>query len=186
MDAMDHGVTAAVRSLAARAAEGEGMDLVDLEFRREPVGWVLRLFIDKPGGVTVGDCQRISEVVGTLLEVEDPIRHAYTLEVSSPGLTRPLQSDADWERCIGALVRVVTRVAIEGRQALVGRLMEARRESVTIDVDGDHVELPRESIAKARRELEWPASPRGTKRGKGRGGRGPGSSRGQDASDDGK
>jgi ribosome maturation factor RimP len=185
MEAMGHGVKEAVRSLAAKAAEGEGMDLVDLEFRREPVGWVLRLFIDKQGGVTVGDCQRMSEVVGTLLEVEDPIPHAYTLEVSSPGLTRPLQSDADWERSIGALVRIVTRAAVEGRQAFVGRLLDARKESVTIDVDGDRVELPRDSIAKARREVEWPAAPQGTKREKGRGGRGQGSSRGQ-ASDDGK
>lgn len=155
---MTRSVEETVRSLAAGAVRGEGMDLVDLEFRREPAGWVLRLFVEKPEGVGLNDCQRISEVVGTLLEVEDPIPHPYTLEVSSPGLTRPLRRDEDWERALGKLVKVITRQAVAGRQDITGRLKEVRAETLVLDVGGTATEVPRELVARARMEIEWPRS----------------------------
>jgi ribosome maturation factor RimP len=145
-----------VRPLGTDAARQEGVELVDVEFRRESAGWVLRVFIDKAGGVSLDDCKRVSEVVGTLLEVEDLIPHAYTLEVSSPGLTRPLQSPGDWSRSVGSLVKIVTRQAMAGRQAFVGRLLEVLPASVRIDVDGEAIEVPTDLIARARREVEWP------------------------------
>jgi len=153
---MSRGVEKTARPLAADAARGEGLEFVDLEFRREPVGWVLRLFVDKPGGVGIDDCRRVSEVFGTLLEVEDLIPHAYTLEVSSPGLTRSLQNEQDWNRALGKMIKVVTRQAVAGRQDITGRLREFRAEALVLDVDGTDLEVPRELVARARMEVEWP------------------------------
>jgi ribosome maturation factor RimP len=165
MDAAARGIAERVRSVAADAIRAEGAELVDLEFRCEAVGWVLRLFIDKTGGVGVEDCQRVSELVGTLLEVEDPIPHAYTLEVSSPGLTRPLRNPEDWRRSVGSLVKVVTREPVEKRQAFVGRLVHAGPDAVRVTVDGRDIEIPSDLIARARLEVEWPKGNAGKPRG---------------------
>lgn len=146
----------AVRALASEAVRREGADLVEVEFRREPVGWVLRLYVDKQGGVGLDDCRRISEVVGTLIEVEDAVPHAYTLEVSSPGLTRPLLVPADWHRAVGSLVKVVTKQALGGKQDFVGRLLQVGPEEVRIELDGNEIVVPFVLVARARREVEWP------------------------------
>jgi ribosome maturation factor RimP len=171
VDATARRLADVVRPLAADAVREQGAELVDVEFRREPGGWVLRLYIDKVGGVSLADCQRVSEVVGTLLEVQDPIPHAYTLEVSSPGLTRPLQTDEDWNRAVGSLVRIVARQPIEGRQVLMGRLDGFEGEALTVIVDGDRLRVARDQVARARLEVEWPsgggaAPPSGPDRGK--------------------
>ena len=164
--------TGEVRSLASDAIRAEGAMLVDMEFRREPSGWVLRLFIDKAGGIGVEDCKKVSEVVGTILEVEDPIPHAYTLEVSSPGLTRRLRRAEDWNLAVGRLVKVVTHQPVAGKQSMTGRLISADPVSVRMDVDGEAIELGYELIARARCEIEWPAPAKG---GRDHGpGRGPG------------
>lgn len=160
MDATARRLEDVVRPLAADAVREQGAELVDIEFRREPGGWVLRLYIDKAGGVSLADCQRVSEVVGTLLEVEDPIPHAYTLEVSSPGLTRSLQSDEDWSRAVGTLVRIVTRRPIEGLQVLIGRLEAIDGQTLTVNVDGEGLRVERDLVARARLEVEWPSGGR--------------------------
>jgi ribosome maturation factor RimP len=157
------GVEEEVRALAANAAEATGAELVDMEFHREPAGWVLRLFIDKTGGVTVQDCQQVSEQVGTVLEVEDLIQHAYTLEVSSPGLTRVLRSADDWRRAVGSLVKVSTREPIDGRQSFLAELVSVDEEAVKLDIEGSELELPLKDIARARREIEWPVGGKGKK-----------------------
>ena len=184
MDAQARGVVERVQPLAEDAIRAEGAELVDLEFRREPAGWVLRLFIDREGGVTLADCQRVSEVVGTLLEIEDPIPHAYTLEVSSPGLTRPLTRAEDWRRAVGSLVKVVTREPIAGSQSLTGRLAAVGEASAILEIDGGDVEIPLDMVARARRELEWPA---GAGRSRDRKHKGPAGSGGRrDEREDGK
>jgi ribosome maturation factor RimP len=171
MDGAVRGFNGAVRSIASEAIRAEGAELVDMEFRREPAGWVLRLFIDKEGGAGLDDCKKVSEAVGTLLEVEDPIPHAYTLEVSSPGLTRPLREVEDWERAVGSLVKVVTHQPVAGRQSMTGRLVAASPESVRVDVEGEEIEFRHDLIARARREIEWPAADRRKRRpGRGSGG----------------
>jgi ribosome maturation factor RimP len=160
-----------IRPLAADAARQEGAELVDLEFRREASGWVLRLFIDVEGGVSLDHCRRVSEVVGTLLEVEDPIPHAYTLEVSSPGLTRPLSGPEDWRRAVGDRVRIVTRRPVAGSQAIVGRLVRVEQGAVVVDAGGTEIAIPEDLVARARREVEWPPAagdPRRTRPKKGR------------------
>ncbi|MBI5167363.1 MAG: ribosome maturation factor RimP [candidate division NC10 bacterium] len=144
-----------LRSLFFPLVEGEGMELVDLEFRREAGGWVLRLYIDKPGGVTLADCQRISEQAGDLLDVEDPIDHPYNLEVSSPGLDRPLKTEADFRRHLGRKVRVNTLVPIQGQRRFVGFLRAFEDGQAAIEAkDGCSVLVPYAQIAKARLEVE--------------------------------
>src|SRR5262245_757681 len=108
------GIEARVRSLAEDAIARAGYELVDVEYRREPGGWTLRLLIDKDGGVTLGDCERVSREFGIILEVEDPIPNRFNLEVSSPGLNRPLKKENDFVAATGRLIRVVTRQPISG------------------------------------------------------------------------
>lgn len=175
MDASVREVADAVRAVATDAVRSQGVELVDLEYRREPAGWVLRLFIEKEGGVGLEDCQRVSEVVGTLLEVEDPIPHAYTLEVSSPGLTRALGSPQDWQRAVGGRVRVVTRQPVSGQQSLTGRLLQAGTDAIRLEADApsgpEPVEIAYDLIARARMEIDWPAPARPDRGGSGRTGR---------------
>ncbi len=114
---------AKVRSLADEALTRMGYELVDLQYRREPSGWTVRLFIDKPGGVGLEDCRRVSEEFGTLLEVEDAIPHRYLLEVSSPGLDRPLRKESHFVAAVGRRVKVVTKRQGDGRRNYAGELV---------------------------------------------------------------
>ena len=94
----------------------QGLELVDVVYTPEHGRWVLRVFIDKPGGVTLGDCTTVSREIGTILDVEDIIPHSYSLEVSSPGLDRPLTKERDFLRYRGQKVRIRTREPVEGRR----------------------------------------------------------------------
>lgn len=144
-----------VRLLAQPILAGRGLDLVDVQFRREAHGWVLRLYMDRPGGVTLDDCQRVSEELGDHLDVEDVIDHPYHLEVSSPGLDRPLTRDADFVGFAGRAVRVRTRDPLEGRRNFRGRLAGLVEGAVLLDLaDGRQVRIPRGLIEKARLEIE--------------------------------
>lgn len=103
------------------AVEAEGYSLVDLEFRREAGGEVLRLFIDKPGGgVTLDDCQKVSEVLSPLLDVEDVVEGRYFLEVSSPGINRRIRKRADFETFAGSKVKIHVRSPVNGRRKITG------------------------------------------------------------------
>ena len=139
------------RTLAEPILSDLGLELVDAEFRRESHGWVLRLYMDRPGGVTLDDCQRVSEELGDHLDVEDFIGYPYHLEVSSPGLDRPLTRDQDFVRFAGQEVRVSTREALEGRRNFRGRLAGFQDGAVLLDLpDGQRVPIPRELILRAR------------------------------------
>jgi len=134
-----------------------GVELVDLEYRRERRGWVLRLYIDREGGVSLQDCQRVSEHVGDILDVEDLIDHPYSLEVSSPGLDRPLVKETDFERFAGRTVKISTREPVGNRSNFRGRLMGVDNHQVRIQLEeGEVLHLPAESIAKARLVPEFP------------------------------
>ncbi|MFQ5701820.1 MAG: ribosome maturation factor RimP [Acidobacteriota bacterium] len=119
------GIEAKVRSLTERVVARDGYDLVDVAFQAEAGGWALTLFIDKPGGVNLEDCERVSRVVESVLDVEDPIPHRYNLQVSSPGLERPLRRDGDYLAAEGRLVKIVTREPISGQRVFSGRLVRA-------------------------------------------------------------
>ncbi len=133
-----------------------GLELVDTEFRRETHGWVLRLYMDKPGGVTLDDCQRVSEELGDHLDVEDFVAFPYHLEVSSPGLDRPLTREHDFVRFAGQTVRVATREDLQGRHNFRGRLAGLQDGAVLLDLpDGQRVSIPRELILRARLQPEF-------------------------------
>jgi ribosome maturation factor RimP len=130
--------------------ESLGYELVGIEYQRGGRRGLLRIYIDAEAGVTVEDCERVSYQVSGVLDVEDPIPDGYTLEVSSPGLDRPLFSPRDYERFRGAAVRVRTRMAVEGRKNFSGTLEGHRDGSLVLsDEDGERL-LPFEAIASTR------------------------------------
>ena len=134
----------------------EGMELVDLQWSRRGRRWVLTLFIEHPGGVRLDDCARISREVGECIEVDNLIDHAYTLEVSSPGLDRPLRTLADFKRFHEHLVRIVTTIPIQGRSTIVGRLKGVEGESVFVEAKHiGRVPIPVTQIKHARLEIEF-------------------------------
>ncbi|MBI3989323.1 MAG: ribosome maturation factor RimP [candidate division NC10 bacterium] len=145
-----------IKALAQPIVEDEGLELVGVEFQRESRGWVLRLYIEREGGVTLADCEGVSHQLGDLLDVKDLINYSYTLEVSSPGLDRPLTKEADFTRFAGRLARVTTFQPVEGRRRFLGRLRGVQEGQVLLEKgDGSMVAIPWETIAKARLEVEW-------------------------------
>jgi ribosome maturation factor RimP len=138
--------------------ESENMELVNVECLKMKSRWLVRVYIDKEGGVTLGDCTEISRQVGDLLDIHDIPPGAYTLEVSSPGLDRPLVKDLDFLKYRGRLVRVRLREKVEGSKNLRGRLMdfqdEGGRKILVLDVDGRTYHVPRENLVKANLEYE--------------------------------
>jgi len=151
---MSKEVTERVRAIADPILSAEGMELVEVEYRREARGWVLRLFIDKEGGVTLDDCTRISHEVGRSLDVEDFILARYTLEVSSPGLTRPLKSGKDFIRFCNHLIKVKTFSPIENQRQFKGRLLKVFDNRIEIETEGGIFQIPLSNVAKANLELE--------------------------------
>jgi len=142
-------------ALAEPVAAQCGVDIVDIELAGSARKTIVRLLIDKPGGVTLEDCSACSRAFSAVLDVEDPIRTAYVLEVSSPGLDRPLKTLKDYRLSIGRLVRVVSRESIEGLTFFIGRLEAVDEKAVTLVMDGSkEVRVPFEQISKARLEME--------------------------------
>ena len=145
-----------LRSLAQPVVEGLGMELVDVAIVTDHGRRVLRVTIDKPGGVTVDDCGDVSRELGTILDVEDPIPQRYSLEVSSPGLDRPLLSEKDFIRFSGKKARIKTREAIEGRKNFKGTIDAVAQGRVRVtDFDGKVFEIPFPIIDTARLEIEF-------------------------------
>jgi ribosome maturation factor RimP len=127
----------------------QGIELVDLEYQREAQGWVLRLYIDREGGITLEDCTQVNRELGTVLEVKDLIPNSYTLEVSSPGLTRPLKKPADFNKYRLQKVKVKTVGPIGGRRNFKGILLGFIEDKVQLEVEKKIYEIPLQNIAKA-------------------------------------
>jgi ribosome maturation factor RimP len=132
-----------------------GLELVEVEYRREARGWVLRLYVDKEGGITLDDCAQISREIGRNLDVEDFITTPYILEVSSPGLTRSLKTEKDFMRYRDCLVKIRTNQPVENRRQFTGRLRGVAEEGIQIEVDGKVFLLPLSFIAKANLDIEF-------------------------------
>src|SRR5271154_2096905 len=131
--------------------EALGFELVDIEFAQAGRGGVLRIYIDRGAGeITVDDCATVSHAVSQVLEIEDPIKGHYTLEVSSPGFDRILRKRAHFERFLGERIFAELKVAIDGRRRFVGTLKSIGNDSILVEVDGRPYELPLERIQKAR------------------------------------
>lgn len=132
-----------------------GLELIDVEYVKEGTEWYLRLFLDKDdeAGVDLDDCELISRKLSDILETEDPIAQAYRLEVSSPGIERPLKRTKDFQRFAGEKVQIKTFSEIEGRKQFIGILGETTEEYAAIDIDGTVISIPRKQISKA--NLVW-------------------------------
>jgi ribosome maturation factor RimP len=155
---MDATVTR-VWQLAAPLAEGEGMEIVDIEFRHEGTrgGRVLRLYLDKEGGANVDDLTRVSRQLSELLDAQDTIDGGYTLEVSSPGINRALKKPEHFARFIGKRIRIRTRDLIDGRRSFLGILGKVVEDSVTLTQDGKQYRIPLSMIEKSNYEHDWSA-----------------------------
>ena len=144
-----------VRAVANSILISEGMELVEVEYRREPVGWVLRLTIDKEGGVTLDDCTRISQEMGQSLDIEDLIFNPYHLEISSPGLDRPLKNERDFIRFSERHIRVKTIDPIGKQKSFKGKLRKCLEGRIEMETDGGIVEISLSNIARANLEVEF-------------------------------
>lgn len=134
----------------------EGLELVHWEVVGPRNNFVLRIYIDKPGGVSHGDCETVSNQVGTLLDVEDLIPNRYVLEVSSPGIERGLYKPADYERFSGRRIKLKTSRPIDGQRNFRGKLIGLVGENVSVDADGrGQIEIPYDEIVKANIEYEF-------------------------------
>ncbi|MDH4266031.1 MAG: ribosome maturation factor RimP [Deltaproteobacteria bacterium] len=144
-----------VRQVVDPVLQSQGVELIDLEYQRESQGWVLRIYIDREGGITVQDCAELSGELGAILEVRDLIDNPYTLEVSSPGLTRPLKKPEDYNRYRNRLAKIKTFELIEGQKNFKGILQGLEGETVYLQVEGRILEIPLRGIAKANLEIEF-------------------------------
>jgi ribosome maturation factor RimP len=171
-----------VRAALGPVLSSHGVLLVDLEWLTERAGWTLRLTIEREGGtatnlaggVTLADCAEVSRDASAVLDVEDMIPQRYNLEVSTPGLERPLRSDADFKRFVGQMAKVkLSRPASDGQKVLRGALAEAPAGTVAVMVDGKRVEAPLADIAEAHLVFELApqpkkkSGPKGARAGKG-------------------
>lgn len=151
-------------TLAEPYVKDAGFDLVEVQSGREPTGWVVRLFIDcvsepqvsqGPAAVSHADCERVSRDVSAALDVADLITHAYQLEVSSPGLDRPLRRERDFARFAGQSARIKLADGVEGRRNFSGTIRGAHDGVVEIECDGRSYQLPVEQVAKANLIPDW-------------------------------
>lgn len=141
--------------LADRIAAREGCEVAHCEFVKEGPGWVLRVYIDRRGGVGLEDCTAVSRQLSTALDVEDFIDRSYSLEVSSPGVFRPLFEAEDYQRFVGERVRIKTMAPVRGRRTFVGELGGLEDGTVTIhEPGGQTFEIPLDKVGKANLEPE--------------------------------
>ncbi|MGZ5074683.1 MAG: ribosome maturation factor RimP [Usitatibacter sp.] len=149
-----------ISPVVERVVQGMDYELVDVEWKQEPaVGWVLRVFIDGAGGIGVDDCARVSHQLSATLDVEDLIQQHYSLEVSSPGLNRPLKKESDFLRFVGQKAKIRTKRPIgESRRNFSGTLIAVENGNVKIDVGDQVCEVPVSEVEKANLVYEFNSS----------------------------
>lgn len=136
--------------------DAEGFELVDVEYVKEGADWYLRVYIDKDGGITVNDCEKISRAFNEILDREDYIDDAYIFEVSSPGLLRPLKKDKDYQRNLGKLLEVKLFAPLNGVKDFEAELKSYDKESATLVMDDDtEVTVKRSEISLIRPAIEF-------------------------------
>ena len=154
------------RSIADRVAHGCGLELFDLQFKRESNGWVLRIVIDRAdppradtGGrdenVTLTHCEMVSREESAVLDAEGLFEHAYTLEVSSPGLDRPLRHLEDFVRFVGRRVKIVTSEPLDGQRFVKGRIAEVNGQTIVLEDGKKTLLVHKTAVARARLEVEF-------------------------------
>ena len=148
-----------IEELTRKIAQSEGLELMDLEYKTGQARNLLRVFIDKDGGVTLSDCENISRQLSAVLDVNDLLKDAYVLEVSSPGLDRPLRTDHDYQRSVGRNVRITFEDESGRITQSVGLLTAIDNDVVTIEHQGTTARIDREHIRRAQQEIPLPAHP---------------------------
>jgi ribosome maturation factor RimP len=152
-----------IKAIAARVAASRGLEIWDIQSRREGSGHVVRVFIDRPGpaatpeeSVSIEDCEQVNREMSTILDVEDPLPFAYTLEVSSPGLDRPLRGARDYERFSGRLAKVVVSDPVDNQKAFEGWLRGVDDDAVLLQTSNGRMHrLPLRLITRGRLEVEF-------------------------------
>ena len=147
-----------MREVAQRVVSVRGFELTDVEVGRQKGSHVVRLFVDREGGISLDDLQTVSEEVSAIFDVEDPIPGTYTLEVSSPGLDRPIRTEAEYRRFVGRLAKVSSYEPVDGRRHWLGRIVSCEEGVVALDLDKEETlaRVPLSRIAHARLEVEFP------------------------------
>lgn len=136
--------------------EEKGYELVDVEYVKEGSNWYLRAYVDKEGGITINDLEAVSRKLSDLLDEEDFISDAYILEVSSPGLGRPLKKDKDFDRSIGEEIEIHLYRSIDGNKQYVGLLKSYNKETITIETeDGDEINVDRTNVSLVKLTIDF-------------------------------
>ena len=143
-----------IEALVKPLLDENRMEVVDVEFLHEHGQWVLRFFLDKAGGITLDDCAIMSDKIGGVLDAADPIPQAYSLEISSPGIYRPLRKEADYKRFLGERVDVKLFAPQEGRRNFSGVIADVGAGTVVVESEGQKFVLPLSGVAKARLDPE--------------------------------
>ncbi len=150
MEIVDH-----VKALMEKYLHDNCIELVEAIYRREQGGMVLRVLVDTRDGISIKECELLNKYLGDTLERENVINEHFTLEVSSPGLDRPIVTDRDFNRSVGKVIELTTFAPVEGRKTHEGKLLGMDKENVVIEKDGVSVVIPRKLIAVARLKIEF-------------------------------
>jgi len=148
-------MTDRVNALIEEYLEQNGIELVEITYRREQGGMTLRLLVDTPAGISIAECEALSNYLSEQLDKEGIINERYLLEVSSPGLDRPLITDRDFERVMGKELDVTTFEAIDTRRAHQGRMIGMDKEHIVIESEGISTVIPKAKIARARLKVDF-------------------------------
>lgn len=144
-----------VNALISGYLEQNGIELVDTIYRREQGGMVLRLLVDTPEGITIAQCEKINNYLSELLDKENVIEGRYLLEVSSPGLDRPVKTKRDFERVMGKILKISTYEAIDGKKFHEGEFIGMDSENIVIESEGLSTVIPMNKIAMAKLKIDF-------------------------------
>jgi len=148
-------IKSVVEELLSPILERGGYELVDMEYVKEGSNWFLRVFVDKPGGIDIDDCGKISEELSAKLDEKDPIPNAYFLEVSSPGAERPLKKTDDFRKAVGKYVYLTTYEPVDGKKEFEGTLLSFDGETAAVEVGRKQFNIPYPKIAAARLAIQF-------------------------------
>lgn len=153
---MSNKIASIVYEMVEPIAAEQGVELVDVEYVKEGGQYILRVYLDKPGGVTIDDCQQVSNVLSDLLDEKDPIPEAYLLEVSSPGIDRPLKKDSDFVRFAGQKVDISTYAPVNGKKKkFTAELVGLEDQKIVVLLDGERFALGRDQVSQVRLAVEF-------------------------------
>lgn len=152
---MSKAIEQQIGSLVEPIVRDRGLELVDVEYVKEGTHWYLRLYIDKDGGVDMDDCTSVSHAVSDMLDEKNPIPQAYMLEVSSPGLERPLKKEADYIRFRESLVTVYTTSPFQGYKQFTGNLVGLINDEIVLEYEDKRIAIPRTLVKKAHLALDF-------------------------------